>query len=146
MDKLLIYIEQDQEHPYEMMKLARLLGTDECRNTVRWNNLSKKFFDHFRQEILDWCGYDRVEPWSERISVTDRALLSNLFGQMKVEQYFEDESYESLSKHLFVCFRLEGTENSFCTEVKEHDSAYSDCINRFLKEINEISKKNSKNK
>ena len=74
---------------------------------------------------------------------SDRKFLSDLLGQMKV-YYFNDVSFDFLAERFYLCFRLEGTVGSFCTEMKVHDSDYSDCIKHFLNEINKINNKNKK--
>ena len=143
LDKLEAYIGECPNRRIEIMKLAWLLGSDECHQKKGWTDLANKFFDKFRPEILTWCGFDLVDPWKERVPVNDRKFLSDLLGQMKV-YYFNDVSFDFLAEHFYLCFRLEGTVGSFCTEMKVHDSDYSDCIKHFLNEINRINNKNKK--
>lgn len=143
LDRLETYIGECPDRRTEIMKLAWLLGTDECRKKRGWNDLARKFFENFRPEILTWCGFDQVNPWEERVPVSDRIFFSDLFGEMKI-YYFNDVSFDFLAERFYSCFRLEGTVGAFCTEMKEHNSGYSDCIKHFLDEINEINKKNRK--
>ena len=83
LDKLEAYIGECPDRRTEIMKLAWLLGSDECHQKKGWTDLANKFFDKFRPEILTWCGFDLVDPWKERVPVNDRKFLSDLLGQMK---------------------------------------------------------------
>lgn len=125
LDKLEAYIGECPDRRTEIMKLAGCWGVmsvTKKRVGLIWQI---DFLNKFRPEILTWCGFDLVDPWKERVPVNDRKFLSDLLGQMKV-YYFNDVSFDFLAEHFYLCFRLEGTVGSFCTEMKVHDSDYSD--------------------
>lgn len=136
--KLVEYLAPSNEHKDEIMYLAWMFGLDECRKKAGWKKLGDKFFNHFRQEILDWYGFDRVDPRSEKIPVADEDFLIDLLGQMAARRYFGEASYEFIAGRFYDCFRFEKSESSFCKDLKTPDSDYSDCIARFLKEIKRI--------
>lgn len=138
LDRLVEYLAPYNKHMDEIIYLAWMLGLDEFRSKTGWKKLGDKFFNHFRQEILDWYGFDRVDPRSEKIPVADEEFLIDLLGQMAACKYFGEVSYEFIAARFYDCFRLKKAQSSFCKDLKAPVSDYSDCIVRFLKEIKRI--------
>lgn len=122
------------------MRLAWLLTTEECRKTQGWSLLSRKFFEHFRPQILKCMGYDGVEPAAGRVPLAYENFWCDLLGQMKTEEFFGEASFEFITQHVYSSFCFERMMGAVCTEIKTHSSEYSDCIKRFLHEIKAISK------
>lgn len=124
------------------MLLAALFASKECRKAEGWRQLGRKFYDHYRAQILACLGYDQVQPLAERVPLKDEDFWYDLLGQMHGMGFFDNVSFEFLAEHAYTFFRIEDSKGSVCTKMKTRCSDYSDCIGHFLKEIKDIQKRN----
>ncbi|WP_293707166.1 hypothetical protein [uncultured Parabacteroides sp.] len=118
------YLEDVKNNSHYILLLALLLGDPEIRKKKTWNALAKSFFNHYREKILEHCGYDIGPSNLERIRVKESKLFIEYMSGMFRNEMFEECSYEELARLINLVFNTGYEQSYICNLLKAANEDY----------------------
>lgn len=103
------------------MLVALLMGTPRVDELATWKLLKVSFLDHYREQILEWYGYETGNTSSDkRIYVEDPHLVVRVFAALKQEGMFGKTSHTELSHALVQVFCIPYSQVTLLNELKKY--------------------------